>query len=104
MSDKILESFSEILLSILPESTFGKIVWLGIVAVFILILTGRLRLEWIGAGLVYLWSRFIKCPMGKHAWRLAGIGWCDLNRGGGVEGPYVCKYCGKQDYFIGTIG
>ena len=60
------------------------------------------KLEWIGNALMYLWSRFIRCPLGKHSWRLASVG--RLSGSGGVDGLYKYKYCRKQDRFTGTIG
>ena len=102
MPDKVLEGFSEVLFEVLPESDLGKVVWLIVVCLFALILAGRLKLEWFGNGLVYLWSRFVKCPLGKHSWRLASVGY--LSDSGGVDGLYRCRYCNKQDVFTGTLG
>ncbi len=102
MPDKVLESFSEVLFALLPESDFGRVVWLIVLCLFALMLTGRLKLEWIGKGLMYLWRRLIKCPLGKHSWKLASVG--RLSESGGVDGIYKCKYCHKLDYFTGTIG
>lgn len=102
MSEKALERFSEVLFMLLPESDVGKVVWLIVICLFALMLTGRLKLEWIGRGLLFLWRRFIQCPLGKHSWLLASVGY--LSDSGGVDGLYKCKYCHKQDYFTGTLG
>ena len=98
---EILESFGEVLLTLLPASDYGKVIWLIVFCIFALILTGRLKLEWIGKSVRYMWSRFIRCPLGHHSWRISGIGFVDLHTGGGIEGVHKCKYCGKQDYFEG---
>ena len=99
--DKVLTTILEILTKILPESDFGKVMCVLIIVLLLLIITGRLKLEWIGKGMRYLWCRCLKCPLGQHSWRLAGVGY--LSASGGVRGPYICKYCRKQDYFTGTM-
>ena len=102
MWSDLLEKFGETLLFVLPESDLGKIAWLLIVGFFVLVHKGRFKLEWIGSATLYIWRRFIKCPLGKHSYRQAGIGHADLFRGGGITAHYKCRYCGKQDYFEGV--
>ena len=57
---------SDTLLAILPHSDIGKLVGLLIIAWFLLILTGRFRLEWIGAGTVHV-CRWLRCKIRDKA-------------------------------------
>lgn len=102
MPEKLLDTVSKLLLAVLPDSDLGKIVGIILIGFFLLILTGRFKLEWIGAATLYIWRRFVRCPLGKHSYYLSGVGSIDLIRGGGITGPYKCRYCGKQDHFEGV--
>ena len=57
MPDKMLENFGTVLLALLPESDFGKVLYLIIFGVFALVLFGRLELKWIGRG--FRWAERI---------------------------------------------
>ena len=46
--DEFATMGGEILSTVLPASDLGKLLWLGIVGWFILVVTGRFRLEWLG--------------------------------------------------------
>ena len=97
----MLENFGTVLLAILPESDFYRVLYLIIFGVFALILFGRLKLEWIGQGLMFLWCRFLSCPLGKHSWTLASAD--RANSVGGFDGYYRCKYCRKTDYIANRM-
>ena len=101
MTDKTLEFLAETLAAILPDSYFGKIIFLVIVGLFILTLAGRFKLEWIGKGLRYLWCRAMWCWRDRHVWEFVSRGeiHLDTNR---EYGTYVCRNCGKEKRLSGA--
>ena len=92
-----LDIISEIL-STLLESAFGKVVYVIVIGLFALILSGHLKLKWLGQGLTYLWNRIFKCPRGKHTWRYPIGGSMDMSTGL-VAGVRKCRYCAKTEFF-----
>ena len=83
---------------VLPNSDFGKIVWLVIVCLFILVCMGRFKLEWIGFTVKYLYNRLVRCLIfRRHRWKLASIGKIDIHTGI-RSGFFRCKYCRKVKY------
>lgn len=91
---EIVKMVTEILSTVLPDSDLGKVVTLLMVLLFFLILSGRLRLEWIGSGVRHIY-RWFRCKVrDKHLYHLNGIGWVDINTGR-QRGTFVCNICGK---------
>ena len=85
---------SEILSAVLPDSDVGKLVALLLVLMFLLILFGRFRLEWIGVSILHIF-RWLRCKVrNKHRYVQEGIGWIDFNTGY-RRGTFVCAVCGK---------
>lgn len=69
--DASMAALIEMLGDLLPEGDLGKAVALGIAALFLLILAGRIRLEWLSAlrkPIRVLWIR-ARCWVGAHYWK-----------------------------------
>ena len=101
-----MEQFGNVLSALLPDSDVGKILFLLIFGFFVLVVTGRFKLEWIGAW----WQRYaippyrrrFYCRRNKHSWRRASVmGY--LGSSGGIEAVWQCRHCGKQDHFEATM-
>lgn len=86
----------EILSEILPDSDTGKLVGLLLFSIFVLILFGRIKLEWMAYGLRHIF-RWLRCKIrGKHRYFLDGIGHTDF-RTGRTSGTFVCAVCGRVE-------
>ncbi len=97
MAETLSESIGEVLLVFLPETDSGKITWLIIVCIFILIVNRAFKLEWIGKLMLHLWCRRVKCPLGWHTWESFGKRMIDFETM--IDsGPIRCKYCRKQSH------
>ena len=96
--DEFVRSMTDILSAVLPDSDFGKLLALLIVAGFLLILTGRFKLQWIASGTRQIY-RWLRCKAGdKHYYQPANIGWIDIATGR-HRGTYVCSVCNKVHIF-----
>ena len=84
----------EILSAVLPDSDVGKVLVLLIIVFLVLVITGRLKLEWIGVGIRQIF-RWLRCKVrNKHRYFQDGIGWMDINTGRRT-GTFRCDVCGK---------
>ena len=92
--NEFVKAVIEILGAVLPNSDAGKLIALLIVAGFLLVLAGRLKLKWISLGTRHIY-RWLRCKIrDKHYYYLDGVGWTDLNTGRS-RGTYVCAVCSK---------
>ena len=90
--DHFAKTAIEVLATALPDSDLGKLLALVIVAIFFLILFGRIRLEWIGLGIrqIFRWSR---CKVrNKHHYHVTGM----INPDGTGSSRGLCRICGKR--------
>ena len=77
----------------LPDSDIAKLVALVIFCTFLLMLFGRIKLEWIAYALRHIY-RWLRCKIfRKHRYRLQGIGSTNLATGS-VRGTFICAICG----------
>ena len=92
--NEFVKAATNILGAVLPNSDAGKLIALLIVAGFLLVMTGRFKLEWISHGTRHIY-RWLRCKIrNRHHYHLDGIGWMDLNTGRS-HGTYVCGVCNK---------
>ncbi len=86
----------EILSEILPDSDIGKLGGLLLFSIFVLILFGRIKLEWMAYWLRHIF-RWLRCKIrGKHLYFLDGTGRTDLWTGL-TSGTFVCAVCGRVE-------
>ena len=88
--DESMAAIIEMLSILLPQGDVGRVVALGIVALFALVLTGRVRLEWLALlrnPVRILWIR-ARCRVGAHYWK--ALSW-RLARGESCSG--TDDYC-----------
>ena len=87
--NEFVKSAAETLGAVLPDSDVGKLLALLIVAGFLLIMTGRFKLQWIASGARQIY-RWLRCKVSyKHYYQPANIGWIDIATGR-PRGTYVC--------------
>ena len=96
--NEFIKGATDILTTVLPDSDAGKLLALLIVAWFLLIVTGRFKLKWIGIVVKHIY-RWLRCKISdKHYYQLDGIGWTDITAGRS-HGTYVCAVCSKVQVF-----
>ena len=91
---EFFKTAADILIAILPDSDFGRLIALLILAFIVLAVMGRFKLEWLGTGIRHI-CRWLRCKVrNKHRYFQKGIVWIDGNTGH-KRGTYVCRVCGK---------
>ena len=88
----------EILFAVFPKSDWGKLLGLAIVGFFILVVTGKFPLEWIGRGTRHIY-RWLRCKIADRHYYIAINGGVPVMLEDGVVGRLSeCRICGKN-YF-----
>ena len=87
----------EILFAVLPQSDWGKLLGLVIVGFFILVVTGKFPLEWIGRGTRHIY-RWLRCKiMDRHYYIMTNQGRPVVFEDGSSGILRECRICGKDD-------
>ena len=73
------ETALDIVVNLLPQSGLGKTMFLIVVVMLGLVVSGKFRLEWFGQGIRYMF-RWAKCQLFKsHSYESVGFGYIDMN-------------------------
>ena len=89
--DHFAKTAIEVLATAFPNSDLGKLLALAILAIFFLILFGRIRLEWIGLGIRQIF-RWLRCKVrNKHHYQVTGM----ISSYVPSYSRGVCRICGK---------
>ena len=84
----------EVLTAIFPSGDVGKVLTLTVICLFMLIIFGRLKLEWVAAATVHIY-RWLRCKIrDRHHWVMRGQNIEEFHSGIVGQIQY-CEICGK---------